>query len=166
MNFKSSSLALIAATVFAAPASAAVYTQEQVQMMVNSLEVTQTINTFDIPVDVLADCSDKDTQGGFYKGRNPRIEVCSDKMDDLVDVQQTVQHEAVHLAQWCRGSDSVYKVQSLKDLGKKYGDEQDFAHHMASKFYPESQYDSEFEAYYLMHDTQTNIVKLLNEECN
>ena len=165
MNFKSSSLALFAATVFTTPASAATYTQQQVQMMVNSLDVTRTIESFDVPIEVLADCSSKSTQGGFYMGRKPRIEVCADKMDDLVDVQQTVQHEAVHLAQWCRGSNSVYKVQSLKDKVKGFEDEKQFAHKMASKYYPESEYDSEFEAYYFMHDRQSNIVEMLNEEC-
>lgn len=166
MNFKSSSAALLLALVLPTAASAATYTHEQVQMMVNSLEVTKTINSFDVPVNVLAECPDTDNQGGFYHGRRPRIEVCADKMDDLVDVQQTVQHEAVHLAQWCNGSNSVFIVQSLKDDVKGFQDEKQFAHNMASKYYPKSEYDSEFEAYYFMHDNQSNIIKMLNEECN
>ena len=164
MKYRSSAAALMAAIAFAAPSNAAVYTHEQVQMMVESLDVTKTINSFDVPVEVLADCSKKDTQGGFYNGRKPRIEVCADKMDDLVDIQQTVQHEAVHLAQWCRGTDSVFKVQSLK-AHKSFDDERSYAHAMASEYYPEDEYDSEFEAYYLMHDTQSNIVEMLSEEC-
>ena len=166
MKYSSSAAALMAAVAFAAPSNAAVYTHEQVQMMVESLDVTKTINSFDVPVEVLAECKETNNQGGFYHGRKPRIVVCANLMDDLVDVQQTVQHEAVHLAQWCNGSKSVFIVQSLKDKVKGYQDEKEFAHEMASKYYPEDAYDSEFEAYYLMHDAQSNIVEMLNTECN
>lgn len=159
--------ALIAATVFTAPVSAATYTQEQVEMMVNSLEATKAARSF-ATVEVVADCTDwNGNQARFYHGRQPAIKICAPEMDSPMDVQHSVQHEAVHLAQWCNGSQSFYMIKALKSEGRKNGfiADIDYAHEMASKYYPKSEYDSEFEAYYFMDSSGSDISKMVNDAC-
>lgn len=147
------------------PASAATYTTEQVQMMVDSLEATKAARQY-ATVKVVAKCPDWDgDQGRFYYGRKPSIQICAPAMDSPFDVQETVQHEAIHLAQWCRGSDSIYVISALKKEDQKdWGADLDYAHKRA-KQYDSSRYDAEFEAYYFMNNNGSSIAEMVNEEC-
>ena len=167
MNFKSSSAALLLSLVLPTGATAATYTQEQVQMMVNSLEATKAARSV-ATVEVVSDCTGwKGDQARFYHGRRPSIKICAPKMDSPFDLQEAVQHEAIHLAQWCNGSQSVYKISSLKDNGRKEGfvADLDWAHKMATKYYAKSEYDSEFEAYYFMDSSGSVIAEMVNDAC-
>ena len=165
MNYRSSAAALMAAITFASPSNAATYTQAQVEMMVNSLEATEAAKQY-ATVKVLAECPDWDgDQGRFYYGRKPSIQICAPMMDSPFDVQGTVQHEAVHLAQWCRGSDSIYVISAIKKEDRKdWGADLDHAHKMA-KQYDASRYDAEFEAYYFMDSSGSDIAEMVKEEC-
>lgn len=165
MNLQSSFLPWLAATTLAVPASAATYSQAQVEMMVNSLEATEAAKKY-ATVKVLAECPDwNGDQGRFYYGRVPSIQICAPLMDSPFAVQETVQHEAIHLAQWCRGSDSVYVISALKQEDRKnYGADLDFAHKMA-KQYDSNRYDAEFEAYYLMNGDGSDVAEFVNKEC-
>ena len=80
---------------------------------------------------------------GFITGTYS-IKICAPEMDSPFDIQESVQHEAIHLAQWCRGAQSVYNISSLKSEGRKNGftADVDYAHKMASEHYDKSEYDS------------------------
>ena len=167
MNYRSSAAALMAALAFTAPSNAAVYTHEQVQMMVDSLEATKAARTYATVV-VVDDCSTwNGAQARFHHGRRPAIKICAPAMDSPFDVQESVQHEAVHLAQWCRGASSVYKISALKSNALKAGFVHDVntVHEVVTEHYEPSEYDSEFEAYYFMDSSGDQIAKMVNEEC-
>ena len=154
------------ALVLPTSASAATYTKAQVDMMVDSLEVTQAARQY-ISVTVLADCPGWGSdQARFFHGRRPKIEICAPKMDSPRDVQNTVHHEAIHLAQWCNGSDSFYDIDAMKkDDRKKWPGDIQWAHETASKYYKPSQYEAEFEAYYLMGNDPDYITKMVHGGC-
>ena len=136
-------------------------------MMVNSLEATKVAKKV-ATVEVVNDCSSwNGSQARFYYGRIPSIKICAPEMDSPFDIQESVQHEAIHLAQWCRGAQSVYNISSLKSEGRKNGftADVDYAHEMASEHYDKSEYDSEFEAYYFMDASGSDIADMLNKAC-
>ena len=165
MKFISSATAKVAVFALTAPASAATYTQAQVQMMVDSLEATKAARAV-ATVQVVPECADwNGSQARFYHGRKPAIKICAPEMDSPFDIQESVQHEAIHLAQWCRGSNSVYQISALKTEGRKAGftADVDYAHEMASEHYDKSEYDSEFEAYYFMDSEGSEIAEIVNE---
>ena len=137
-------------------------------MMVDSLEATKAARAY-ATVEVVNDCSTwNGSQARFYHGRRPAIKICAPEMDSPFDVQEAVQHEAIHLAQWCRGSSSIYQISALKTNGREAGfvADVDAVHKVVTKFYEPSEYDSEFEAYYFMDCSGTDIAEMVNEECN
>lgn len=154
------------ALVLPTAASAATYTKAQVDMMVDSLEVTQAARQY-ISVTVLPDCPGwGGDQARFIHGRRPKIEICAPKMDSPRDVQSTVHHEAIHLAQWCNGSDSFYDIDAMKkDDRKRWAGDIEWAHKMASEYYSASQYEAEFEAYYLMDNQPDYITEMVHKGC-
>ena len=87
-------------------------------------------------------------------------------MDSPFDVQRTVQHEAINLAQWCHGSDPIYTIDNSKRNGREdlKGD-LEWAHKMADNYYEPSEYDFEFEAYNFQDESGDRITDVIHEEC-
>ena len=135
-------------------------------MMVNSLEATKVAKKV-ATVEVVNDCSSwNGSQARFYYGRIPSIKICAPEMDSPFDIQESVQHEAIHLAQWCNGSQSFYNIDAMKREDRdKHASSLDWAHEMASKYYKPHKYDSEFEAYYLMDNSPNYITEMIHEGC-
>lgn len=131
--------------------------------MIDMLEVSDVIRSYGVSINVVDNCKEEWAEGSFIHGRKPTIEICSNNMSELTQLQHALQHEAVHMAQWCHGSDSVYVVSSIKK-NSKFKDDIAWADKMA-RYYEKSDYDSEFEAYYYMDLPQKEMVEMLHENC-
>lgn len=166
MNFKSSAAALVAATVLTAPAGASVktpvFTEEQVTQLVNMTQLSKHIrNVATLNVTTCKGIA------FFIHGRVPEIKICANEIDDLGGLQRALNHEAIHLAQWCHGNDSIYSTKTINAYAKDKGYEHDtaYAHAMASQ-YPKDEYDGEFEAYFMTRDPEYSVVSYLKDHCS
>ena len=154
-------------SMLAAPAHASI-PFKRTQALVREMPIKSAIERNGAKVIVKEVCENNKKGYGAYftPGRYPSITMCADTVDDLRELQVFMNHEAIHMAQWCYGTDSIYVIDKVKESAKKRGYEGQvmLAHKMASK-YPAEQYDSEFEAYYYQHSPESSIIGVLDDMC-
>ena len=157
--------AVTLASFMVAPAQAG-FTHSQVEQFVEAMPLTAKLRDFGARVKVVASCENKSYKAYFTFGRFPSVTICADDIHDLGDLQKAMNHESVHMAQWCHGNDSIWPVEAHKKYAKEKGflQDADFAHKRASQYEPE-EYDSEFEAYFYQMEPEETIIGFLADCC-
>lgn len=167
MKFRSSAAAMLAAVLLCPTAKAeehAPFTKPQLSYFVDAMPIAKEIRKV-APIHI-KDCETDEWAGWMTHGRTPSITVCANAMSDLGELQDTLNHEGIHLAQWCRGSDSIYAPKVYKAFAKDkgYPELHSYAHKHASD-YETSEYDSEFEAYWFTQGRGSTVIEYIQEEC-
>ena len=101
-------------------------------------------------------------------GPNPYLIICPKSAQSLALIERALHHEAVHMAQWCWGTASLYSSQNLRANAIKKGltyKHADLALKRLGHQPGSDLYESEWEAYYFEDAPPESIVSLLNDNC-
>ena len=147
-------LAVLTAGAFFMPAHAT----PQLRNLLAAVQATGTRVVFDHP----SICRDPEIYGMYtYRpGTIDRLTVCIDNhRGDSAELRNTVLHEAVHVAQTCKGG-VLFTVGSIR--GAAYPEE--LSH--VGKYYTSSQFDSELEARVIAREQdEVFVTKLIKDSC-
>lgn len=142
------------------------FTTKQIKFLVNQvMPLSKVVRGHGVKV-VIQDGCDGSHLGSFTSGNKPKIEICANKIEDLGVLQRAMNHEAIHMAQWCWGQAFMHSPEELKANARSQGfaHDADFAHKMAST-YESKNYGREFEAYFYQEDKEKIIIQIVHRAC-
>ncbi len=153
---------------FAALPSASALEVSAVRGVLESHPVVQAVRRYRGKVIIKDQCKSENYAMFTNWGPTPYVIICPKSAQGLTLVEQALHHEAVHMAQWCWGSASLYNSKDLRANAIKKGLTYKHADSALERlgYEPGSDiYEAEWEAYYFEDASPKTIVGLLDENC-
>lgn len=129
----------------------------------NNHPITKAVRQYGGDLHVI-NCKDNNVYG-FEKQRH--IIVCANNIDSLKLAEETLSHEAIHMAQDCHDSKegSIYYHSEQRADAIKDGFDVSYADEMTEQYkHDKVQHDSEWEAYYF-EDSPKTVEKIIHDAC-
>ena len=158
---------LFAVLLFPFPAASALEVSA-VRGVLDSHPVVVSVRNYRGKVVIKDQCKEDHYAMFVNYGPNPYLILCPKSAQSLALVERALHHEAVHMAQWCWGTASLYSSQDLRANAIKKGltyKHADLALKRLGHQPGSDLYESEWEAYYFEDAPPKSIVSLLEENC-